>query len=283
MSDVRERRVHCDGVEVLVVEAGDPSAPPVLFLHGWPESAYAWRGVMAEAAVDHHAIAVDLPGVGGSTTMPTDGSKDAVAARIRQVVDVLELVGLTLVGHDIGGMVAYSYLRKYADLRAAVIMNVFIPGINPADRVLANPALWHIGFHRVPGLAEGLVTGRQRIYFEHLYKFAADPTAISESARSAYAGTYWTEAALAAGFDWYRTLAVDAERNAAEPPNRSPLLFLRGELEPGPMQPYVDGFERAGVHDLDHGLIAGAGHFLPEEAPAATWRRISEFLAQHAT
>ena len=57
-----------------MVEAGDPLATPVLFLHGWPEDWSAWTAVMKLAARHVRAVAIDLPGIGGSTGDATDGS-----------------------------------------------------------------------------------------------------------------------------------------------------------------------------------------------------------------
>ena len=95
---------------------------PILFLHGWPESWFGWRAVMALAALRHRVIAIDLPGVGGSSGDPTDGSKAALATIVRGVVEALELSHLTLVGQDVGGMVAYAYARSYDDLDSAVAL-----------------------------------------------------------------------------------------------------------------------------------------------------------------
>lgn len=60
----------------------------------------------------------------------------------------------------------------------------------------------------------------------------------------------------------------------------TPLLYLRGEHEGGEMGASIAGFRNAGVSHVDHGVVAGAGHFTQEEAPEETWRLIAEFVGR---
>jgi pimeloyl-ACP methyl ester carboxylesterase len=278
----RHRQVTLGSADLHVVEAGDPAAAPVLFLHGWPQCWLSWRAVMTHAAADVRAIAVDLPGVGGSTGAPPDGTKRALAQVVHRLAGELDLSGVTLVGHDVGGMIAYAYLRAYPDLARAVIMDVVIPGLEPWARVVANPYIWHFAFHAVENLPETLVAGHEREYFDHFYDvLAADPATITDEARSAHAAAYASRAALTAGFSWYRAFPRDAEENAATVgPLATPLLYLRGEHERGDMEPYLTGFRAAGLADVTHARVPGAGHFAPEESPAQTWQAIAGFLSR---
>ena len=95
-----------------VVEAGDPDATPVLFLHDWPQSWRAWLDVTDLAGHDAHAIAVDLPDVARSSTDPTDGSKRRLADVVQGLVAALGLHGTTLAGRDIGG--GFNWYRAFA-------------------------------------------------------------------------------------------------------------------------------------------------------------------------
>jgi len=83
----------------------------MVLLHGWPESWRAWLPVMQNAPHGIRMIARDLPGVGESTGAATDGSKEALARMVNALISRLGLDGVTLVGHDVGGMVAYAYAR----------------------------------------------------------------------------------------------------------------------------------------------------------------------------
>jgi pimeloyl-ACP methyl ester carboxylesterase len=261
-----------------VVEAGDPRGRPYLFLHGWPQSWRAWADVMALAAPEARAIAIDLPGVGASAGSAA-GSKRQLAARVHDLVSALGLTDLTLVGHDAGGMIAYSYLRQYADAARVVIMDTVIPGVDPWTEVLSNPYLWHFALHAIPALPETLVQGRQAEYFDFFYDvLSVDPSRITPQARGEYVSAYRSDAALTAGFDFYRAFAQDAQDNAESGQRAvvdTPLLYLRGEREGGDIASYAAGFRNAGVKRVTTALVPNAGHFTQEEAPADVWRLIS--------
>jgi pimeloyl-ACP methyl ester carboxylesterase len=277
----RHRHVAVRGSLVHVAEAGDPDRLPLVFLHGWPESWQSWQQVMAAAAPQARAVAIDLPGVGESSGAATDGSKRQLAAVLHELIATLGLREVTLVGQDVGGMITYAYLRGYHDLARAVIMDVVLPGVDPWEEVLRNPYLWHFAMHMIPGLPERLVQGHQQDYFGYFYDILShDPGRIDAAARAAYAKAYATDSALTAGFNWYRTLYQDAADNrlaAAGPPASTPLLYVRGEHETGDIDTYVRGLRAAGVAQVQQALVPDAGHFTQEEAPEQTWQVIARF------
>jgi pimeloyl-ACP methyl ester carboxylesterase len=89
---------------------------------------------------------------------------------------------------------------------------------------------------------------------------------------------YASDSALSAGFSWYRAFTADAAANRQPREISTPLLYLRGERESGTIDDYVEGFRKAGVHDVRSALIPGAGHFAPDQAPADTWRLIKDLV-----
>ena len=115
MSDFRHSDIQLGGFAVHVAELGDPAAQPILFLHGWPQSWTQWQQVMELAGDEFRAVAIDLPGVGQSAGTATDGSKQALAGVVHGLIERLRLDRPVIVGHDVGGMIAYSYLRRYQD------------------------------------------------------------------------------------------------------------------------------------------------------------------------
>ena len=271
------------GASIHAVTAGPADAPALLLLHGWPESWATWRELIPLAAPDHRVVAIDLPGIGGSRGRAPDGKAD-IARLVHEVAGALGLADLTLVGHDIGGMVTYAYLRQFPGLPRAVILDVPIPGVDPWDEFVRAPFLWHFALHAVPGLPERLVTGRVPDYFGYFYDLLSATDAVPVPAvREEQAAAYATPEALTTGFGWYRAFAQDMADNqaaAAGPPTSTPLLYLRGGHERGgPIAGYADGLRRAGVADVRPAVIDGAAHYSHEENPAATWRAIAEFIA----
>jgi pimeloyl-ACP methyl ester carboxylesterase len=282
LSGFRHTQVAVGDAQVHVVEAGDPDGQPFVFLHGWPESWRAWEQVMTAAAGQVRAIAIDLPGVGESAGAATDGSKAALADAVHQLLSGMGLTGVTLVGHDVGGMITYAYLRRYQDLARAVIMDIVVPGVPPWEEFLRQPFLWHFALHSVPELPERLVQGRQREYFDYFYAaLSADPAKITEEARRAYAAAYASDSALTAGFSWFRAFSRDAAANlrASEGAHvTTPVLYLRGEKERGgDISGYSGGLRGAGLTHLEQAVVPDAGHFTQEEAPQETWRLIAGF------
>jgi len=280
---IRHRQVTAGDVSFHVAEAGPGQGPAYLLVHGWPESWRTWQDLMVLAGETSRVLAIDLPGIGRSQPDTTNGSKLAIAHTLRHLVQALDLADadLTLVGHDIGGMVVYAYLRAFADLPRAVIMDVPVPGVDPWDDFVRQPFLWHFALHAVPGLPEQLTEGRHEAYFGYFYDLlSAHPGIPSASCRAEQEQAYGV-GAMTAGFGWYRAFAADVADNVRASrgaPATAPLLYLRGSRERGgELGPYADGFRRAGVTHVESALIEGAGHFPQEEATAATWAAISSF------
>jgi hypothetical protein len=97
-----------------------------------------------------------------------------------------------------------------------VIIDVAIPGLDPWQEVVRNPYIWHFAFHAIPALPELLTRGRQGPYFDYFFDvLAADPARITPDARAAYAQAYATDAALTAGFGFYRAFPQDTQDNLA--------------------------------------------------------------------
>jgi pimeloyl-ACP methyl ester carboxylesterase len=92
---------------------------------------------MTVAARQARPVAIDLPGVGESSGAATDGSQRQLAAVVHELITTLGLREVTLVGQDVGGMIAYAYLRAYQDLARVVIMDVVLRDRRGADDALA--------------------------------------------------------------------------------------------------------------------------------------------------
>jgi pimeloyl-ACP methyl ester carboxylesterase len=281
---VQHRQVTIGPVEFHIVEQGVGSPKTLLLLHGWPQDNSAWGPLMRFIPESIHVVAVDMPGIGGSSAVNPPLSKAAIADSIHSLVSTMELSGLTVVGHDVGGQVTFSYLVRYPkELAAAVIMNVVVPGVDPWDQVERNPYIWHFRFHSIPDLPETLVQGRQRPYFDYFYgAISKNPQQITDSAREQYARAYGTREALATGFGWYRAFGQDAKENKAAIAGGlsvdTPLLYLRGEGEGGDFKAYVEGFKKAGLTNVSGQVIRNAGHFSPEENPKEVWNLLKRLV-----
>ena len=128
--------------------------------------------IMPRLAKRFTVIAVDLRGIGGSSQTPSGFDAANLAEDLHQLAAALKLEHLYVVGHDIGGMVTYAFVRRYPQLtRGAMVLDVPIPGIEGWNEVQGDPSVWHVRFMQVPGLAEKLVTGRSADYLCYFFNF----------------------------------------------------------------------------------------------------------------
>jgi pimeloyl-ACP methyl ester carboxylesterase len=178
-------------------------------------------------------------------------------------------------------MIAFAAARDHASrISGAVIMNTVIPGLDPWDELLADPRVWHFAFHLIPELPETLVAGRERPYFDFFYNFLSGrKDALPEPVREELTEAYRGPEALKAGFDWYRAMPKDAEHNKRHKNVDVPILYVRGDADKRPIDPYLAGFRKTGANNLHPKVIDGAGEFLAHEAPDALIETLRDFAA----
>ncbi|WP_394839324.1 alpha/beta hydrolase [Pendulispora rubella] len=280
MVDIKVIGARSGNLEIAVRVAGHPDRPAIVLIHGWPQSSRAFSRVMQHLADEFYVLAPDLPGVGASRVPAASGSKSLLARHVRDVVQACGARRVVVAGHDVGGMIAFAYVRGFAaELEGVVIVNTVIPGLEPAwSKVLSNPYVWHFAFHSIPKMPEVLVSGHQRPYFDFFFDaISRTPKAITDEARDAYARDYGHVEALRAGFDWYRAMSKDAEENAKRIEVTTPVLNVRGDADPGPMRDYLEGLSASGLTHVRGETLEGSGHFAAEEAPEALARLLRIF------
>jgi pimeloyl-ACP methyl ester carboxylesterase len=106
------------GIKIRVVERGDPTASPILFVHGWGCSVYTFRlNLLALADAGFRAIAVDLKGHGLSDK-PVDDAEytiDSLVEHLLDILDALQLERPALAGHSLGGSLIYHFAARHPD------------------------------------------------------------------------------------------------------------------------------------------------------------------------
>jgi pimeloyl-ACP methyl ester carboxylesterase len=141
-----------NGLDIHVLEAGNPRDPAVLLLHGYPELAWSWRKVMPVlAAAGYHVIAPDQRGYGRTSSTPIDYDADLSGFRflnlLRDEIGVLYALGHrtveAVVGHDFGAAVASFLALVRPDIfKRMVLMSAPFGGIGavPFDTAGKPPA-----------------------------------------------------------------------------------------------------------------------------------------------
>jgi pimeloyl-ACP methyl ester carboxylesterase len=278
-------RGQAPGRRLGLVEHGSGTIPLVL-LHGWPQTSYAWRHVTPLLAADCCTLAYDLPGIGSSEPAIDRLDKWSISGDLHASLDQRGIQRPLVVGHGMGAQVAYAYLRRYpTQVRGVMVLDTPILGVGGGEDLLTSPAFWHVGFHQAmagnTGLAELLVTGREHRYFRsHIDRFAAHPDAISDADVAIYAHGYQGPQRLAAGFALYRAIPLDIARN--ERGNGTvdvPVQLAFAEYCHASVLPEVAaGLGEAGARDVATSVIADSGHWVAEEQPATVAAAINRFI-----
>jgi pimeloyl-ACP methyl ester carboxylesterase/uncharacterized protein YndB with AHSA1/START domain len=262
-----------NGTKLHYVRGG--GGPAVILVHGFPEDWTEYKVIMPRLAQRFDVIAVDLPGIGKSA--PAAGGCDAMnlAAHIEALSQALDLKKPYIVGHDIGAIVTYAYVRSYADnLRGAMILDVPVPGIAGWDEAVDD--LWHIGFIQVPDLPEALVTGRQEAFIG--YNLSEGHFGVEQ--RAHYINAYGPDQ-LHAAFEIYRAFPKDGEWNETQTAQISvPLTVVVGEKSYFArfLTTFMEGYRAKGITNIEGATIPNAAHYMLADNPES----VAELIERQA-
>lgn len=271
-----EHFAEVNGVRLHYLIGGKGS--PVVLLHGYAETGHMWRPLMPQLAKRHTVIVPDLRGAGGSAKPESGYDKKNMAVDIHELTASLGFDRVSIVGHDIGLMVAYAYAAQFPQAtERVVLMDAFLPGIGNWKDVWLMRDLWHFHFYGKVPLA--LVKGRERTFFEHFWNdFAADPKhSVPEADRRVYARAYAQPGGMRAGFEYFRNFEQDAKdfEQLSKTKLAMPVLVLTGEKASGA---FLIEQARLVASDVRGQVVPGSGHWLMEEAPDTVIPAIIDFL-----
>lgn len=266
-----------DGVRIHYLIGG--AGPPIVLLHGYPETWYAWHKVMPQLALRYTVIAPDLRGFGDSSHPAGGYDRKTMAADIREVVRRLGYDRVLLAGHDWGGSTAATWATTWpAEVRRLVVIEAQPRGPwSEHDPDFKEP--WFYGFHRIPGFAETIVAGHERQYLTWFYRsFALAPDAIAEADIDEYMRSYGAPDGMRPGFELVRALPVDVENNRAAMARRIdlPVLAVGGDRSLGRRVAENLAHLASNVQPV---VVENCAHFVLEEQPAITAELILRFFA----
>jgi len=293
MADIRiERFALPTGVELDVALGGDPANPPIIFLHGFPESHRTWRHQLPELAKDFFVVAPDQRGFARSSKPPavSDYAPDKTVGDLIALADALGIGRFVLVGHDWGGAIAWMAALTRADrVEKLIIINAPHPYvfqkslIEDADQRAASQ---YIRAFRNPGLEKHIESIGLEAFFEGSFAKHVDATKVGEE-RAVYLDQWSQPGAMTAMLNWYRasSIIVPEIGEQAEPPAflsqpfpplQMPVLVIWGLGDTALLPCQLDGLD-ALVPDLTI-VKVDAGHFVPWENPEAVTQAIRGFL-----
>lgn len=277
-SDFEHHYAYLDDVRIHYVTSG--KGKPIVLIHGWPQTWYAWRRLMPLLADEYRLIAPDLRGLGDSSRPIGGYDKKTVAADVwRLMRERLGHDGFGVVGHDWGGPVAFRLAADHPDtVTHLALLEIGVLGDQP-ERTFGStvPTWWHL-FFQVPDLPEALTFGRERLLLEYMLNLGAGNLTFSEDDIIEYLRTYSQPGAMRAGFDYYRSANQDTADNRATFASGfklpMPALGLGGGGPRGRGEAVVESLRRVAI-DADGGAIPDCGHWMAEEKPQelADWLR----------
>lgn len=213
MAEGMQRVALPTGVELDVAVAGSPGDPPVILLHGFPESHRTWRGVIPELARDHFVLAPDQRGYARSSKPEGVGAYavDYLVADLLALADHYGIDRFTLVGHDWGGAVAWAAALRHPDRVARLaIVNAPHPWLfqralfdDPAQRRASQYVTAFRGNGFVRWLAE---SGLERFFASTFAHHVVGVVAGADKA--AYLDEWAQPGAMTAMLNWYRASPV---------------------------------------------------------------------------
>ncbi len=271
--------VEQDGLRVHYLDEG--SGPQVLLLHGEPTWSYLYRTVVPELAPTCRAIAPDYLGFGRSDKplRVEDYSYDLHVNSLRRLVEELDLSGLTVVVHDWGGPIGLRLAVEHPDrVDRLVVMNTLVgAGRAPSDEWLRFRAfVRRHGRDLVPGRLVRLSCVRP----------------LDEEVEEAYSAPWPVPESKAGVLAFPELVPTEPEHPNAEPLRRvqralarwaKPTLVLFSDSDPifstRDAERMAQLIPSAGTAEI----VAGAGHFLQEDAGAEVGARIARFVADSAS
>jgi pimeloyl-ACP methyl ester carboxylesterase len=256
--------------------------PPLLLVHGWPQTWYAWRMLMPALANNFEVVAVDQRGIGLSDK-PRDGYDTGTLAR--DLVLVMVALGhesFALYGTDTGMSIAYAVAADHPErVERLVASEAPLPGISPSPPLFLPPQLnarlWHLAFNQLPAeVNEALVRGREDIFFGAELDASAGTNKLPDEVVRYYLDTVSNSESLRGSFEFYRAIPTTSAQNAERMSARltMPVLAIGGAESGG------EGVAATMklVADDVQGVVVRAAHWVAEQAPAELLAALTEFL-----
>jgi len=285
----RRRRIRTSGATINLVAKGD--GPPLLLLHGYPETHAMWHKVAPALARDYTVVCPDLRGYGDSSKpkgLP-DHANYSKRAMAKDMVEVMQALGhrsFHVAGHDRGARVAHRLARDHGSrVRTLTVLDISptLRMYQSTDKAFAT-AYYHWFFLiQKPPLPEQLLAGHVPHYIlGRLGRGKSGLKHFSPAAQREYIRCFRDPRTIHATCEDYRaaaTIDLVHDRKDLRRKIRMPVLVLWGkqgviERMFDPLKDWREVARNVTGHALD------CGHFLPEEKPQQVLSELRRFVAR---
>lgn len=292
--DFIEERVEGDGVPIFVRSAGSPTAPPLVLLHGYPQTSAMWHKVAPILAQSYHVICPDLRGYGQSGKPATDSSHAPYSKRAmaNDVVAVMKRFGHDrfLIGaHDRGARVAHRLGLDHPDkVRAMILLD-----IAPTREIYANvtskfaESYWHWFFLNQPApLPEHMIGQDPEAYWKmKCINQARGENPFAPDALAEYLAAFCDPDAIHASCEDYRASAtIDIAHDDADGGAKLLMPLLVHWAKRGVNEVCFDCLDlwRQRAEHVEGGALDST-HYMAEEIPEDIALRMDNFFKRCTT
>lgn len=266
---------------------GNSNQPPLLLVHGWPQTGYCWQHAAAHLK-DFYVIAPDIRGMGDSNRELDLKyySKDEMARDIFAIADALGLDQFYLGGHDWGSAIVQEMVFQQPErIRKLVLINMLIinnaMGLQKAFEVQVKQefrAAWYQYFMSLKNLPEAMISGKEEFWIRFFSHGISHP--IPEDAIAEYTRCYKIPHTITTAANIYRAIPQDRKRwqqylgSVVDIPTK----IIHGRLDPVIIREYLEGVED--VYSQIEIVYLDGGHFIVDEQPRAVAEAIRVFLLE---
>ena len=285
--DFTQRRIETSGASINLVTGG--SGPPLLLIHGYPQTHIMWRKVAPRLARDFTLVIPDLRGYGDSSKPPPGDdcinySKRALAQDQVEVMAALGFDKFGVAGHDRGARVTHRLLRDHGDKITRAASLDIVPTLYRFETIDQKAATgsWHWFFliQRSP-FPEQMIAAQTELFLQKMLGLSGTAGAHEPEAYAEYLRCFRDPETVRATCDEYRAGAsIDLVHDRADLAQKVkvPMLILWGTRSGQGsgydlLKVWRDHAEEVSGHGID------SGHFIPEEKPDEVYAALKAFFS----
>ena len=277
---IDQHRAQVNGTELHYVSAGSEGSP-VLLVHGFPETWWAFHKLIPLLSERHRVVAVDLRGFGDSAPAGPGHDSATAAADLAALIGHLDLGPVHLTGQDISGAATYRVAATHPELlRSYTAIEAGLPGFGLEQFAdVTHGGAWHFGVLAAPGVPEMLLAGRERAFVSDYAIPSLNRTqgAFGDADIERFADGFARPGGFAGAAGLYRSALAEGDDIRALAGRRLeiPVLAIGGGS---------GGFTAATLRqvagDVTAVTIDGVGHYVAMEAPERLAEALMAFFGE---
>lgn len=278
---VTHHRVTVNGTELHYVAAGE-EGPPILLIHGFPESWWAFHKLIPRLVADHRVFAVDLRGFGDSACDAADFTSAISTEDLHQLIANLGVGPVHLVAQDISGGTAFRLAAcHHDDVLSFTAIEMGLAGFGLEGLAdITHGGVWYIGVLAAPGIAEMLLAGREQAFLGSFAfpAMSAVAGAISDGDVAEFVRGYARPGGWRGAVGLYQSMlgeGAELKALAESAPLAMPVLAIGAGG--GPFT--ANTMAAVSAMPIKSVTLDGVGHYAAMEAPDAVAGAIAEFIA----